>query len=152
MPSTLAQANSGSTIKPSGGNQTAGSLSGKGGQVNDPVTAIVKGAADVINNAFNTVVNNLFNRKKVNAEIKLAQDEQKFKSSLATLDNQQKYLLNVKLNNAKTKTERLKILEDSLKDIQVARVSKPTDYTVPIILVSCVLGLVVTLIIVKKDN
>lgn len=139
MPSTLTQANNIGTTKPPTQSNTKGSSSSGGW---------IGAAASVVNN----LVSNIFGQKKINAEIKLKQDEQKFKSSLSTLDNQQKFLLNIKLNNAKTKTERLKILEDSLKDIQVARISKPTNYTMPIILVSCLVGLVATLLIVKKDN
>lgn len=126
------------------GGKTSSSSSTKSSSSSGVIGAI----ASVVNN----VVSNVFNRKKVNAEIKLKEDEQRFKQNLGVLDNQQKYLLNVKLNNAKTKTERLKILEDTLKDIQLARISKPTDYTMPILLGSCVIGLLVTLVIIKKNS
>lgn len=121
MPSFLegdAAGSAGASAAQSGGSGTL-----KGGQVNDPITAVVKGAVDIVNNAFNTVVNNLFNRKKVNAEINLKEKEQQFKQAIALLSNQQQINLQRSLAEAKTDTERLNILASAVAQVKTAQIA-----------------------------
>lgn len=123
-----------------------GTLSGS--QVNDPITAVIKGVVDIGNN----LVNNLFNRKRVKEELRLKENEQNFRQSLSVLDNQQKYVLNQRLNEAKTQTERLKILSDAVALLQVAKIqqagleSKNTLY----IVFGSSLVLIGLLVVIKK--
>ena len=91
---------------------SSSSSSGGGGGVWGAVASVV-----------NNVANNLFGAKYKNRELDLQAQEQKFKQSLNTLDNQQKYVLQQALNNAKTQSERLQILESAITQIKVAQIN-----------------------------
>lgn len=102
-------------------NTSTGTLSGS--QKNDPITAIVKGVVDIGNN----LVNNLFNRAKVKKELELKAQEQKYKQLLSTLGNEQQYILQQQLNNAKTETERLQLLESAVSQIKIAQIQSASS-------------------------
>jgi hypothetical protein len=83
----------------------------------------ITGVLGALSPLVTSFVNNIFGAKFKNRELDLKAQEQKYKQSLSTLDNQQKYVLQQALNNAKTQSERLKILEDSIVAIKVAKIN-----------------------------
>jgi hypothetical protein len=78
------------------------------GGVNNIYAAGAKVADNYINNEFELLKDILFKRQKKEQDRKDL--EARFKLNLAALDNQQKYLLAQKLQDAKTENEKLAIL------------------------------------------
>lgn len=102
----------------------------------------------------NNVVSNIFGSKIKNRELDLKAQEQQFKQSLSALDNQQKYVLQQALNNAKTQTERLQILNNAVTQIKVAQINNAGSNqikTAYLVLGSAVV-LVGLLLVIKKTD
>lgn len=122
----------------------------------------IKGGASSLGSGFiasgasliNGVIGAIFGDKNKERELDLKEQEQRFRQSLSVLDNQQKYLLQQKLDNAKTDTERLKILEDSITQIKVAQINAgaSNQYKTQLLLLGSVVVLVGVLIVLKKSE
>jgi len=100
-----------STQQPQGFRQSPPPSGGFGqpyGGVNNIYAAGAKVADNYINNQFELLKDVLFKRQKKEQDRKDL--EAAFKLNLASLDNQQKYLLAQKLQDAKTENEKLAIL------------------------------------------
>lgn len=80
------------------------------GGVDNPFAAVAKVADNFINNQFEIYKDILFKRQKKEQDRKDA--EARFKLNLAQLDNQQKYLLAQRLQDAQNENEKLKILSE----------------------------------------
>ena len=80
------------------------------GGVNNIYAAGAKVADNYINNQFDLLKDILFKRQKKEQDRKDA--ESKFRLNLAQLDNQQKFLLAQRLQDAQNETEKLKILSE----------------------------------------
>jgi hypothetical protein len=80
------------------------------GGVNNIYAAGAKVADNYINNQFDLLKDILFKRQKKEQDRKDA--EAKFRLNLAQLDNQQKFLLAQRLQDAQNETEKLKILSE----------------------------------------
>lgn len=80
------------------------------GGVNNIYAAGAKVADNYINNQFELLKDILFKRQKKDQDRKDA--EAKFKLNIAQLDNQQKFLLAQRLQDAQNETEKLKILSE----------------------------------------
>lgn len=80
------------------------------GGVNNIYAAGAKVADNIINNQFELLKDVLFKRQKKEQDRKDA--EAKFRLNIAQLDNQQKFLLAQRLQDAQNETEKLKILSE----------------------------------------
>lgn len=115
------------------------------------LTSILGGGANLING----LIGNIFGAKARQKELELKEQEQKYRQSLSTLDNQQKYVLQQQLNAAKTETERLQILENAVTQIKIAKINAAStnqSKTTYLVLGSAVVLIGLLLVIKKTDN
>lgn len=97
--------------------------------------------ADVVKN----VTNNLFKQKRENKKAELEQ-------KLALLSNQQQAVLNEKLLQASTDTERLAILENAVTQIKIAQVTTAAnkENTTALLVLASGIVVITAAIVVKK--
>lgn len=89
-----------------------------------PVTAAVAGAvADASSSVINNAVNTLAQNKVYKAKI----EQMQLQGKIAQLDNQQKYELAIKLQNANNASELFKIIQDTTARISVQGVDSSGD-------------------------
>ncbi|MCX6208368.1 MAG: hypothetical protein NTZ59_02405 [Bacteroidetes bacterium] len=111
----------------------------------------IVGAVTGVANTINSIITG---NKIAKKQLQLQENEQKFQQSLGQLSNEQNYVLQSQLNNAKTETERYAILTNAVTQIklqQQGNTSKSNNQTV-IVIVAVMVVAVIALLIIKKDN
>jgi len=96
---------------------------------------------------------NKLEKKKAEAEIRLKEQKLKYDQSLSTLTNQQKYVLDMQLANAKTDTERMALIANAVAQINQTSVAANASagYKTAMIVLGSSVVLIGGLYLLSKD-